>query len=86
MRSIAAEHAKEASELESVIRALDKLDFSDASWAPTFERLASLVDQHVAEEEGDFFPKAQKAIGEVKAKALESRYETAKQAALGSID
>jgi hypothetical protein len=83
---IAEEHAREASELDAAIKALDTLDLAGADWAPAFEHLFMLVKRHVDEEESKFFPKAQETIGEQQAKALESRYEAAKDAALTEVD
>ena len=60
------------------IAAVDALAFSDVSWGPTFERLVKLVEAHVQEEEGEFFPKAQEVLGEDQAKALLPRFEQAK--------
>ena len=76
---IAAIHAREASELEAAIRAVDAIDFGAQAWAPAFEHLAELVKAHVDEEERSFFPKAQQAIGEERARGLTSRFEAAKQ-------
>jgi len=78
MSDIAAEHHREATELESEISALDHLDVGDPRWDIGFERLASLVKKHVAEEEGEYFPRAQEAIGEDKAEMLRTRYEATK--------
>lgn len=76
--AIAAEHAREASELEAALAHLDTLSYRDAGWALAFERLAELVEQHVDREESEFFPKGQKALGDERAKQLQSRYEVAK--------
>jgi len=78
-RGIAAQHDSEASELKAAIAAVDALAFNDPSWGPEFERLVKLVERHVAEEESDFFPKAQDVLGENEAKALLPRFEAAKQ-------
>jgi len=75
---IAAEHSREAQELEAAIAAVDRLSFSDTSWAPTFEHLVELVMSHVKQEESEYFPKAQEVIGEDAAKALLPRFEAAK--------
>jgi thioredoxin-like negative regulator of GroEL len=82
---IADTHAREASELDAAIQALDALEFSGEEWAPAFEHLFGLVKRHVAEEEGDFFPKAQETIGDAQAKAIEGRYEAAKKSALAEV-
>ena len=75
---IAVEHHREASELESELSALDHLDVGDPRWDIGFKRLASLVKKHVAEEEGEYFPRAQEAIGEDEAELLKTRYEATK--------
>jgi hemerythrin superfamily protein len=75
---IAAEHGREAEELEAAIAAVDALSFSDASWGPTFGRLVELVEAHVKQEESEFFPKAQELLGDDQATALLPRFETAK--------
>jgi hemerythrin superfamily protein len=79
--AIAEEHAQQAGELEQAIRELDKLSFADAGWGPAFDRLATLVEQHVAQEENEYFPKAQKVIGDERAKELLPAFEAAKASA-----
>lgn len=76
---IAAEHEREAKELQSAIAAVDALSFSDPGWGPTFGRLVKLVEAHVKEEEDEYFPKAQEVLGDDEAKALLPRFEQAKQ-------
>jgi hemerythrin superfamily protein len=76
---IAEEHANQASDLKQAIAQVDQLSFSDAGWGPAFDRLATLVDKHVAQEESDFFPKAQKVIGDERAKELLATFEAAKK-------
>ena len=75
---IATEHKREAQELDAAIAAVDALSFDDAKWGSTFEELVALVEAHVDQEETEFFPKAQKVIGEDEAKALLPRFEAAK--------
>jgi hypothetical protein len=77
--SIAAAHAHHASELEAEILELDALSFNSASWAPAFERLAKLVDEHVKIEEREYFPLAQKVMGEDRAQELLAEFEAAKK-------
>lgn len=74
-------HSQEATQLESAIRAVDALDPSSETWAMAFERLHALVQQHIEEEENEFFPKAQAALGDAAAVSLRTRYESAKSAA-----
>ncbi|HEX3775686.1 MAG TPA: hemerythrin domain-containing protein [Polyangiaceae bacterium] len=79
-RDIAAAHNIEAQQLELAIKGVDSHDFASPQWGPAFEQLFQLVQQHVAEEENDFFPKAQAVLGEGEAKAMLDRYEAAKKA------
>src|SRR4051812_27375543 len=82
-REIVALHSQEAGQLKDAIAAVDALDFSSPAWATAFERLFTLVQQHVAEEENEFFPRAQEVISEAQSKEVLERYEAAKQAAKG---
>jgi len=77
--AIAAEHRAQASELEAAIMELDALSFTSPSWAPAFERLAKLVTDHVNIEEGSYFPRAQKVLGDERAKELLPAFEAAKK-------
>lgn len=77
--AIAAAHAHHASELEAAIAELDALSFNSAGWAPAFERLAKLVTEHVAIEEKEYFPLAQKVLGDARAKELLPAFEAAKK-------
>jgi hemerythrin superfamily protein len=79
--SIAEEHARQAGELKQCIEELDRLSFVDAGWGPAFDRLAHLVDEHVSKEEGEYFPKAQKVIGDQRAEQLLPQFEAAKKTA-----
>jgi hemerythrin superfamily protein len=72
-------HALEASELDLAIANVDALAFSDPAWRSTFQRLADLVEEHVEHEESDFFPQAQKALGEERANQLLPEFEAAKK-------
>ena len=84
-RRIVAQHTAEANLLEDAIARLDLLDPSSAAWGSAFEALAVMVEQHVEEEEGDFFPKAQIALGEDEAESLLKRFEIAKEAAKAEL-
>lgn len=75
---IASEHASEASELQVAIAEVDQLPFTSAEWAPAFDNLLNLVFAHVDREESDYFPKAQKVLGDERAKELLARFEAAK--------
>jgi hypothetical protein len=78
-RDIAAAHTIEASDLQAALIELDAISIGEASWAPTFERLAQLVAEHIEAEESRYFPLAQKVIGEERAEQLVQAYESAKR-------
>ena len=75
---IAEEHARDAGELQRQIAEVDRYAYTDAAWGPAFDRLAELVQQHVATEEGEYFPRAQKAMGDDLPKQLLPLFESAK--------
>ena len=85
-RALAAAHHVEAQQLEAAIEAVDALDFESPAWGPAFERVFAMVEQHVAEEENDFFPRAQAVLGEGESVALLARYEAAKKAAKQQLE
>jgi hypothetical protein len=77
--AVAAAHAHHASELEAALAELDALSFNSSGWTSAFERLAKLVEEHVTIEEKEYFPLAQKMLGEGRAKELLPVYEQAKK-------
>jgi hypothetical protein len=78
---IAEEHARDAGELQRQIAEVDRCSYGDEAWGPAFERLAEQVQKHVAVEESDYFPKAQKAMGDELSKQLLPVFESAKKTA-----
>jgi hypothetical protein len=84
-REIAARHAQEANALEAMIQQIDAMTFDSPAWKPSLERLSALVKQHVAEEEGEFFPRAQAALGDEAAKQLEEPFMRAKQREMNAV-
>ena len=81
LRRIAEEHGRDAGELERHIAEVDRYAYADAGWAPAFDRLAELVQKHVAAEESDYFPQAHKAMGDDLSKRLLPLFESAKKSA-----
>ena len=58
---------------------------SSEEWGRFFEQLVDMVEDHVKEEEGDIFPKAQKVIGADRAKQIEPRFLAAKKAVAHTV-
>ncbi len=84
-REIARLHDAEAATLESTIRQLDAMTLETPAWKTTLERLIALVKQHVAQEETDFFPRAQQTIGDEATRQLEDVYLQAQKRAMSDI-
>ena|SRR5450432_954522 len=80
-RGLVQTHNQEAKQLEAALAAVDALDFASPGWGAAFEHVFALVQQHVEEEEKDFFPRAQEVISEEESKTLLQRYEVAKKVA-----
>ncbi|HEY2736039.1 MAG TPA: hemerythrin domain-containing protein [Polyangiales bacterium] len=80
-RELADHHDREASELRETISRIDALALEDPMWAAQFDQLVDLVKHHVHDEESEIFPKAQKAIGDDRARELEPLFLQAKQQA-----
>jgi hypothetical protein len=81
---IADKHDMEASQLQKTLDALTGTAYDDPSWEPQFIALIDLVQRHVAEEEGDWFPKAQAVLGD-RTDALRAQFEQVKQDTLRAL-
>jgi hemerythrin superfamily protein len=81
-RTMAQRHQREADELEATIQAVDNAPYDSDVWGTRFEHMVGLVKQHVAEEEGEIFPAAQKVVGAQRARELDEDFLAAKQAVL----
>jgi hemerythrin-like domain-containing protein len=79
MRLLVEQHAQDASEMESLIDEIDAAEAED--WRPLYDQLVDAVHRHVELEETNIFPKAQQAIGDHVAKALEAKFLAAKNSA-----
>ncbi len=79
MAGIAERHSQEARELEAAIGEVDREPIGSDGWKSAFNRLVDLVEKHVDEEESQFFPAAQKAIGSERAKELLPQFEATKR-------
>jgi hemerythrin superfamily protein len=78
-RAFAEQHDQEAADLEAAIKAVDKTDASSASWLQKLDTLITLVTNHVAEEEQQIFPVAEKVLGREKTAALDERFLAKKE-------
>jgi len=68
---ISRQHAEGARELESAMAEIDALGYESPRWRDSLHELSQLIQQHVEQEEQEFFPRAQDTIGKEAAHALE---------------
>ncbi len=78
-RRYADHHGTEAKRLEALIDRLDATDMTLPIWSRLFDELVDMVATHAREEETLIFPKAQVALGKVRAKELETRFLATKK-------
>jgi hypothetical protein len=74
LQQFAAEHDKEATELEQMLNELSALPVNDPSWSSRFDKLFEMVKQHVKEEEDDYFPTAEKVLGKDESERMDERF------------
>lgn len=82
---LATAHEDQLHRIESVISELDRCDVASTDWERGVNLLVQAVEQHVFDEEGDYFPRAQNVIGDASAQALQERYEAKKQQELAAL-
>jgi hypothetical protein len=78
LHAMAAEHDREARELQQILSELYATSYDDAGWGPRFRQLVEAVKHHTAQEEGKFFPAANRILGKEAAEQMQSRYEACK--------
>jgi len=79
------QHGDQAVELELAIAELDSLDIDSEDWIGRLRDVMAMVDDHVRDEENDFFPRAQRLLGENLARELEDPYANAQREVLHSL-
>jgi hypothetical protein len=84
-RDIPQHHNEDVPELEAAIREVDRAGFDSPNWKPLIVRLRALVVEHAEEEEIEFFPRAEEALGKEATAELEGRFLDAKKRAADAI-
>jgi hypothetical protein len=77
LKQFVDQHAKEANELDGMIKRLDGMSPESDEWASVFSSLGSAVVAHAGEEENEIFPVALNAIGADRAKELDRAFKEA---------
>jgi hypothetical protein len=78
LAGMAAEHKSDADKLAQCLAALSETNFEADAWGSRFGELVALVNHHVTEEEGTYFPKASRIIGKEQAEEILARYKLTK--------
>ena len=84
-RDIIAQHTRQAEELESVINEVEEVDYTSDVWTARVQDVVALFEEHVEEEEADFFPRAQDILGEQTSAELEERFIGAQRQVLNTL-
>lgn len=84
-QAIPLKHGERARLLEAQIENVERTPIDSEEWHEALSRLQETVEQHTKEEEAEFFPKAQEALGKDVAKDLDERYKVAKGAFMGAV-
>lgn len=63
-KHIADEHDQEASLLHDTLEQLARMDVTSAGWKTTFDRMVDMVQNHVKQEEEQYFPAGQRAFAD----------------------
>jgi hemerythrin superfamily protein len=83
-RDITFEGIEEHHVIKQLLAELDKLGKDEETWTAKFSVLKENVEHHVEEEEGEMFPKANKALTEEEIEELGTRLEAAKEKELAA--
>jgi hypothetical protein len=82
---IARVHADSSRDLEAAIANVDGLGYDSSGWEGALHSLIELVQQHVEQEEKEFFPRAQETMGKEAAHALERPFLAAQQQCMSQM-
>jgi hypothetical protein len=83
-REMAQEHTQDASDLQEAISELSATAPDSEEWQPTLERLIAMVQEHVRDEEEEYFPIADRVFKD-RSDDMLARFEKAKAKALRQL-
>jgi len=84
-QSLLEQHGDQAVELELALADLEATDADSEEWIWRLRDVMALVDDHVRDEENDFFPRAQRLLGENRARELEDPYRNAQREVMQAL-
>jgi hemerythrin superfamily protein len=79
------QHSAQAAELEMAVAELDDTTIESDTWIERLRDVMAMVDDHVRDEENDFFPAAQRLLGESASRELQERFDSAEREALHAL-
>lgn len=83
--SVLEQHGDQAVELELAIAELDATDETSAEWIGRLRDLMAMIDDHVRDEETEFFQRARELLGDNTARELEEPYLNAQREVLHTL-
>jgi hypothetical protein len=84
-RPMADEHDKDAGDMEEAIAELTAVAVDSDQWQPTLERLITMVQEHVRDEEEEYFPIADRVFKD-RSDDMLARFEKAKAEAMRQLN
>jgi hypothetical protein len=84
-RAISEAHDTGAGRLHVCIDVVGALEPDDPDWASAFEQLVAAFEEHVATEEGEYFPKASQVLSVEEAQRLEQAHTRTRQRVLNRL-
>jgi hemerythrin superfamily protein len=84
-QALIEQHGDQAVELELAIADLNAMDCESDEWLGQLRDLMAMVDDHVRDEENDFFMRAQRLLGENAARELEDAFARAQREVLSTL-
>ena len=79
-------HTQQAIEMESAIHQLEATDVESDAWIERLRDVMALLDDHLRDEENDFFQRAQELLGENTARELEGPFMARQRELLHALE
>lgn len=84
-RDILEHHKLDAGELEGSINELDAIDYASEQWLAKLRDIVASFEDHVRDEESDYFPRMQQLLGEDRARDLHERFVSAQREVIHTL-
>jgi hemerythrin superfamily protein len=84
-RDILEHHKLEAGELEGALNELDAIDYESDQWMAKLQDIVALFNDHVRDEETEYFPRMQQLLGEDKSRDLHERFLSAQREVIHTL-